>query len=89
MILKAPFSHELPAVELVDGVVGIAVVLKLDEAVPVLERDLLDAAELPEEPVHVGLPRPVGQPAHVHAGRHPARTSFVWHYGRALHSGSK
>jgi len=64
-----PFSEELSAVEVVDGIVGVAVVVEFAESVfPVLDEDVVDAPVLVEEPFDVPLPGVVRQVAQEHAG---------------------
>lgn len=64
-------DHALPAqilaVQLVNGIVGVAGVLKLHEAVTVFEVDLEQAAVAAEETLDVLLPDMVAQTADVHA----------------------
>ncbi len=67
-IFSPPVPQEVLPVELVAGVVGVAVVLELHEAVAVLHGDLPQAPVAPEELFDVPLAGAVAQPANVHAG---------------------
>lgn len=65
-----PLPEQFPPVQLVYGVVGIPVVVELDEGEPVLHRDLPDLAVLPEKPLQVALTDPVSQAPHEHPAAH-------------------
>ena len=72
--LDVPFPLKGPPVKPVDGVISVSGVVHLNKAIPILERDLPDAAVLPEQLLYVPLPGAVGDPAHVDAGvRHHER----------------
>jgi len=63
-----PFSEEFSAVEVVYGIVGIAVVVKFAESVfSVLDEDVVDPPVFVEEPLDVSLPGVVRQVAQEHA----------------------
>ena len=55
------------AVELVDGVIRVPVVLKLDKSKVLLKQDVSGAAELVEELLEVSLPGPRGHVANVNS----------------------
>ena len=55
------------AVELVDGIVRIPVILKLNESKVLLEKHISRAAELAEELLQVSLPGPRGHVADINS----------------------
>jgi len=91
-----PFSEELSAVEVVDGIVGVAVVVKFAKSVfAVLDEDVVDTSVLVEEPLDVPLPGVVRQVAQEHArgiavfvgspGGHGARYLMTMPKTREIH----
>jgi len=70
-------SKQLLAVELIDGIVRVPVVLKLDEPKVLLEQDVGWAAELVEELLEVPLPGPGGHVADVNSTAAAAHCQFL------------
>lgn len=56
-----PFTIQFSAIQLVHGIVGISVIVKLHEAETVLEKDFADLAEAAEKPLQVTLPNSIAQ----------------------------
>jgi len=71
VLYRDPLAEQFLAVELVDGVIRIPVILKLDESEVLLEQDIGGATELVEELLEVPLPGARGHVANV--------DSTTWH----------
>ena len=69
----SPFAHEAGAVQVVDCVIGVTIVLKLDEGESVLQGDIPDPSKTVEELLDVSLASAVGNAPYVDSGRHPRR----------------
>ena len=65
-----PFAHKGRAIKVVDCVVGIAVVVELNEGEAVLERNVPDPAKLAEELLHVAFAGAVRDATSVKAAGH-------------------
>lgn len=63
-------AHQLLAIELAHGILGVAIVVEVDKTEAVLEHDVLDAAVAAKEALHVAFSNIVVEPAHEHPGRH-------------------
>lgn len=63
-----PFAVQFPAIQLVHGIVGVSVVVKLHKAESILEQDFADLAESAEEPLQVALSNTVAEVADVDPG---------------------
>jgi len=67
MFNRDAIAKQFLAVELVDGIVRIPVVLKLNESKVLLEKHISRAAELAEELLQVSLPGPGGHVADINS----------------------
>ena len=76
--LNLPAAQQLLPVEVVASVVGVAVVLELDEPVAVLERDLAEAAVALEELLDVALAHVVADVADVAARGWHGDDTALW-----------
>lgn len=63
-----PFSVQFPAVELVHGIIGVTVVVKLHETESIFKQDFPNLSETTEEPLQVAFTDAVAEVADVDPG---------------------
>lgn len=63
-----PFAIQFSAVQLVHGVIGVAVVIKLHKSETVFKQDFTDLSETPEEPLQVAFSDAIAEVANVDPG---------------------
>lgn len=63
-----PFAIQFSAVQLVHGVIGVAVVIKLNKSESIFKQDFTDLSETPEEPLQVAFTDAIAQVANVDPG---------------------
>lgn len=63
-----PFAIQLSAVQLVHGVIGVAVVIKLHKSESIFKQDFTDLSKTTEEPLQVAFPDAIAEVANVDPG---------------------
>jgi len=65
MLNRQYFSHELLPVEVVDSILGVSVIVEVDESKLVLDRNIIDFSVFFQEIFDIFLPGPVANTAEV------------------------